>query len=322
MAAQRSARTPSAPARHEMGASPAPKKRRPEEQHDHDKCCGCCDDDSRQDPEVMQAAPAPESASGPEKKGRTETSADGAEAVPAPPPSSQAGLLGAAIKEIRWVPPSAAPGALQACLVKVYDDVPLPHVCDPIEVVGILSSGPESHLLFSHEDLAADEDGMIEEYRAHNPPPSLAPRLHALRVTRLTSLWPGEQAAIPKPGEGEAPLGAALEALLCPALGEDRLAARYLALHLLSRVHARREGIPLGRLTLRLTTPNAREVVGSVQLLAAFPAGDFDDFFCLHYPHSSHSSRPDVDITPPTSTSPPPDVDITPIRRRIHEQPT
>eukprot|EP00850_Spirogloea_muscicola_P020123 SM000207S06198 [mRNA] locus=s207:93308:96925:- [translate_table: standard] len=196
---------------------------------------------------------------------------EGAAAV-APPPSS----LGLNM-------PLGDAGGLHPCLVRVYDgaDSDL-RLNDVAEFVGVLGRVPELALPTA-SGVAAVVDDSVEDLGgaaprasqvgqpahqlsdgpltgsaaaiAHRDRPSAPmvvqfPRLHCIVLRKLPPPGTGAGGA---PALWEAPvLRASLLAALAGVLGGDRLAAEYLLLHLLSRVHTRTELAALGKLSLNL----------------------------------------------------------------------
>eukprot|EP00850_Spirogloea_muscicola_P005440 SM000025S08335 [mRNA] locus=s25:142771:147905:+ [translate_table: standard] len=195
---------------------------------------------------------------------------DGAAAV-APPPSP----LGLNM-------PLGNAGGLRPCLVRVYDgaDSDL-RLNDVAEFVGVLGRGPELALPTA-SGVAAMLDDSVEDLGGASPPASQVgqpvhrlcngpltrsaaaiayqdrpsapvaqvPRLHCIVLRKLPP---------PETGAGGAPaigggslLRTSLLAALAGVLGGDRLAAEYLLLHLLSRVHTRTDLAALGKLSLNL----------------------------------------------------------------------
>ena len=140
-------------------------------------------------------------------------------------------------------------------LLKVYGtqahDIKLNEVLD---CVCILAIAPEATCFFGAED-AADGNGgadFMEEEEAHNPPQSAVPRLHAVLVARAQpTLLAGVAAdAVPT-------LRARCVQLLRAACCGDALAAEYMLLHLVSRVHARPDPFAVGALSINLQLPRS-----------------------------------------------------------------
>eukprot|EP00850_Spirogloea_muscicola_P006522 SM000031S11531 [mRNA] locus=s31:132741:136243:- [translate_table: standard] len=171
---------------------------------------------------------------------------------------------------------------LHPCLVRIYDgaDSDL-RLNDVAEFVGVLGRLPELALPTttgvaamvddSVEDLGGAappasqvgqpahrlSDGALTSFAAamaHQDRPSAptvaqVPRLHCIVLRKLPP--PGVASGAPALGEALV-LRASLLAALAGLLGGDRLAAEYLLLHLLSRVHTRNDLAVLGKLSLNL----------------------------------------------------------------------
>ncbi|KAL6782238.1 hypothetical protein ACKKBG_A06055 [Auxenochlorella protothecoides x Auxenochlorella symbiontica] len=215
-----------------------------------------------------EAKTSPSSARGP--GGKRERDADGASmnaeeeapAVVSPAARAKRGSLGQGSTEDGEAPTldtscaAAAPSPV-GCMVYVVNDLKAPVLNDIVTVVGILSIVPE---------LAAccQEDAMDAELAGSHPPTSRCPRLHALAIL------PGPS---PAPPPAPLPPSAIAEArlrtigLLSLVLGGDDLAAEYLLLQLVGRVHARREdaGV-IGTGSLNLTGCPAGQASGPASL--------------------------------------------------------
>ncbi|GAB4827687.1 hypothetical protein Ancab_034573 [Ancistrocladus abbreviatus] len=141
------------------------------------------------------------------------------------------------------------------CLVKIYDspesDLKLNEV---FEFVGVLSFDPELKLDKDDSDeLSID---LSEDY-LFQLPSCKVPRVHCLMHRKLgvQDFLPSSPMTEPTPllirGVREGLLG-----YLTAVLGDDGLAAQFLLLHLLSRVHARVDTVAVGKLSLNLTCFN------------------------------------------------------------------
>ncbi|PIK48071.1 putative mini-chromosome maintenance complex-binding protein [Apostichopus japonicus] len=81
---------------------------------------------------------------------------------------------------------------------KTYEDKDSLKLNEMVEIIGILSVDPtlavfpEDGSNGNHADLVNPEDSMdgIEEQTAHSPPPSLVPRIHVMKVTKLSHVNP------------------------------------------------------------------------------------------------------------------------------------
>ncbi|KAK3004499.1 hypothetical protein RJ639_018762 [Escallonia herrerae] len=139
------------------------------------------------------------------------------------------------------------------CLVKIYDspDSDL-KLNDVFEFVGVLTLDPE--LTVSKDD-SSDEltNGFCEDALSHLPS-SKVPRLHCIihRKLAVHDFLPCSTDMEPKSdlvkGIREALLGH-----LTTVLGNDGVAANFMLLHLLSRVHTRVDTVAVGKLSLNFT---------------------------------------------------------------------
>ncbi|KAK4489326.1 hypothetical protein RD792_005130 [Penstemon davidsonii] len=126
------------------------------------------------------------------------------------------------------------------CLIKIYDspesDLKLN---DVFEFVGIFTSDPD--LVEDRDDNDELIDSFCEGALVHVPPTKVipVPRLHCVLHRKL----------VINDFFSSPPLEATV-------LGNDRMAAQYILLHLLSRVHARVDSIAVGKLSLNLTCFN------------------------------------------------------------------
>lgn len=135
-------------------------------------------------------------------------------------------------------------------------------MCDVLEVVGVVSHPADEGLA---DDGALEEgDGFeaLADAEHHTLPAALVPRLHAISVARVGCLHPD----LPVLGSPErdalvssmSPAAVAevrsqvLGALARGATQGDALAAEYVLLHLLSRTHATKMGVKVGRLSLNI----------------------------------------------------------------------
>ncbi|XP_011694426.1 PREDICTED: mini-chromosome maintenance complex-binding protein [Wasmannia auropunctata] len=139
----------------------------------------------------------------------------------------------------------------KACIVKIYNDTVL-KLNQIIDVIGFISLDPILSTIHGSDD-EMDE----AEIRTHNPPASLVPRLHAIKVIELT-----------KPPIINAPeiiskaqlIRSDLHIVLSQLLYGDTLAADYLICHLLSTIYARRNLLCLGAFPLNITNFPASEL--------------------------------------------------------------
>eukprot|EP01102_Stenamoeba_stenopodia_P013168 TRINITY_DN4234_c0_g1_i1.p1 TRINITY_DN4234_c0_g1~~TRINITY_DN4234_c0_g1_i1.p1 ORF type:complete len:742 (-),score=143.21 TRINITY_DN4234_c0_g1_i1:942-3167(-) len=159
-----------------------------------------------------------------------------------------------------------------ACIVKTYDisDEEKPEssvkLNDIIEFVGVLSAEPSIDRSSEQEDSYGMDFGDFDERRGREPPATLVPRLHAISMKKihfnnplfashLDYLKPNSPEFERFCGEimpnADSLRGHAIE-YLASALGGDKLAAEYLFLCLLSRVHNRQGPIPIGKMVLNI----------------------------------------------------------------------
>lgn len=142
------------------------------------------------------------------------------------------------------------------CLVKIYDsaedDLKLN---DIFEFIGVLTFDPEATAA-DKGDSDELENRFCEEESVHLPP-SKVPRLHCLEHRKLgvhdfLSISPVVE---PKPNQVKE-IRETLLGHLTAVLENDGLAAEFMLLHLLSKVHARVDTLAVGKLSLNLTCFN------------------------------------------------------------------
>eukprot|EP00873_Tetraselmis_striata_P042263 jgi/Tetstr1/462527/TSEL_007516.t1 len=208
------------------------------------------DDTSASDSDLMSVQTAEgegmecgeEVASGPHKQVRQEAANGGAPAATGAAPLA---------------PPRAGG---QDCILHVYNASAKILLNEVVEVVGVLSCAPE----LAQTEFGGVDDMVDEEELAVHPPTSKVPRIHALVLQKAE---PG----LPVSGKPPAPLAAISQVreeairVLSAVLGNDRLAAEYTLLHLLSRVIARQDTVNVGALSLNVT--------GWPEMSAAGPGG-------------------------------------------------
>lgn len=169
--------------------------------------------------------------------------------------------------------------SLVPCLVKVYDgldaDVKLN---DIVEFIGILTFDPE--LTVHRETVGENSDvqaAFMEEDISAHLPASRVPRLHSIlhRKLSIDSLFKAMPDNAPEctnvhefTRSDFGLLRSSLVARFTEVLGGDSLAAEYLLLHFLSRVHTRVEPMAVGKLSLNLLDSNA-QIEGVSQATAA-----------------------------------------------------
>uniref|UniRef100_A0A2C9L921 Mini-chromosome maintenance complex-binding protein n=1 Tax=Biomphalaria glabrata TaxID=6526 RepID=A0A2C9L921_BIOGL len=147
------------------------------------------------------------------------------------------------------------------CIIRVYSNEPELRTTDAVEFVGILSVDPQLASIFDDE-MEAEDVACQQELKAHEPPPSLVPRMHALVIRKLhhnnpyLPPVPSEElykTAVKSLMEDAASIHFELLSILQHALLNDRLAAEYLLCHLISSVYARADVLPLGKLCINLS---------------------------------------------------------------------
>ncbi|XP_071985601.1 mini-chromosome maintenance complex-binding protein [Engystomops pustulosus] len=156
-----------------------------------------------------------------------------------------------------------------ACLVKVYENWDGFKVNDVLEVYGVLCVEPALSTLNEDRDPMsslldpADMAETLEEQRAHSPPTSLVPRIHAIVIQKLPHTNPLIPSSVCESEASKQSVSSFMSELssvrsdllgfLTHALLGDGLAAEYLILHLISTVYARRDVLPLGKFSLNLS---------------------------------------------------------------------
>ncbi|XP_073019753.1 mini-chromosome maintenance complex-binding protein [Primulina eburnea] len=136
------------------------------------------------------------------------------------------------------------------CLIKMYDTVESEiKLNDIFEFVGILTFDPELPLdrVDNDELLQSIEDELV------HLPSSKVPRIHCIIHRKLTVNDFLSGPALELMPNTAKELREALVGHLTTVLGNDRVAAQYMLLHLLSRVHTRVDSIAVGKLSLNLT---------------------------------------------------------------------
>uniref|UniRef100_A0A336LJY3 Mini-chromosome maintenance complex-binding protein n=1 Tax=Culicoides sonorensis TaxID=179676 RepID=A0A336LJY3_CULSO len=136
----------------------------------------------------------------------------------------------------------------KACIVKIYQDFDSITLNTLVDVIGFLSVDPALDGTFD------EGDGFIEESerQAANPPPSLIPRLHAIKLKKLDHINPyfdNPLADELKPEE----IFKDIRLALSQCLFEDTVAADYLIAHLISTVHTRNDVHALGKLSINIS---------------------------------------------------------------------
>ena len=150
---------------------------------------------------------------------------------------------------------------LSRYIIKMYDcasaRVDSIKLNEAVDFVGVFTRSPEL-TLFPGD---VDED-MAEEMEATHPPSSQVPRIHCLWWRRSTSEMTPRLIATPQAQltaiaadtrAASTQLRAQTLAVLKSALGGDEIAAEYVLLALLARVHRRADGLTLGNMSVNLT---------------------------------------------------------------------
>ncbi|CAG5133455.1 unnamed protein product, partial [Candidula unifasciata] len=146
------------------------------------------------------------------------------------------------------------------CILRVYSRNVELKTTDAIEVIGILSVDPQLACIY-------DEDSHIDiserdELQAHEPPPSLVPRLHALVIKHLhhnnPELCPNPASEkykldVTQLMEDAGSLHVELLSVIEHALLGDKLAAEHLLCNIVSSVYARADGLALGKLSINIS---------------------------------------------------------------------
>ncbi|KAL4325514.1 hypothetical protein GQ457_11G010060 [Hibiscus cannabinus] len=138
------------------------------------------------------------------------------------------------------------------CLVKIYDspesDLKLN---DVFEFIGVLTF--DSELAVEKDDNDELSNSFCDDALVHLPP-NKVPRLHCLVHWKLAvhDFLPGSPIMEPKPHLVKE-IREALFRHLTTVLGNDGVAAHFMLLHLLSKVHTRVDDVAVGKLSLNLT---------------------------------------------------------------------
>ncbi|XP_061368046.1 mini-chromosome maintenance complex-binding protein [Gastrolobium bilobum] len=142
-------------------------------------------------------------------------------------------------------------GNSPACVVKIYDSPESElKLNDIFEFVGILTSDPELQEDTEDTDLS---NGLCED-PLHHFPPNKVPRLHCFihRKLAVRDFLQNNPTVEPKPDFVKG-IREALLRHLTAVLGNDDVAAHFMLLHLLSKVHARVDALAVGKLSVNLT---------------------------------------------------------------------
>ncbi|CAK7339947.1 unnamed protein product [Dovyalis caffra] len=138
------------------------------------------------------------------------------------------------------------------CLVKIYDSPESElKLNDVFEFVGVLTF--DSELPAEKDDNDEFSNGFCDDVSV-NLPPNKVPRLHCVihRKLAVSDFLQNSLLVEPKPHSVKEARKALLTHLTS-ILGNDGVAAHFMLLHLLSRVHARADNVAVGKLSLNLT---------------------------------------------------------------------
>ncbi|KZV51929.1 hypothetical protein F511_09193 [Dorcoceras hygrometricum] len=141
-----------------------------------------------------------------------------------------------------------------SCLVKMYDTAESEiKLNDIFEFVGILTY--DSELPENRVDNDEFTQSICEDELVHMPP-SKVPRIHCITHRKLAANDFLSGPALELMPNTAKELREALMGHLTTVLGNDRVAAQYMLLHLLSRVHTRVDSVAVGKFSLNLTCLN------------------------------------------------------------------
>lgn len=135
-----------------------------------------------------------------------------------------------------------------SCVLHLYEGIHGLKLNDVVEVMGVISRVPD---LVSQAMMEEDEQDAL----ASRIPTSMAPRIHAISVKKLQSLLPENMPQVQETSEVQQARSQVID-FLSSVLGGDVLAAEYLLMLLISRVHMRiqdSDATALGSLALNLT---------------------------------------------------------------------
>ncbi len=135
-----------------------------------------------------------------------------------------------------------------SCVLHIYERNNGVKLNDVVEVLGILSRVPD----LACQGMMGEDEG---DALASRIPTSMAPRIHAISVKKINSILPENMQKIEKNSEIQEARSQIID-FLSSVLGGDILAAEYLLMLLISRVHMRTQDSnanALGALTLNMT---------------------------------------------------------------------
>ncbi|XP_043287663.1 mini-chromosome maintenance complex-binding protein isoform X2 [Venturia canescens] len=144
----------------------------------------------------------------------------------------------------------------KACIVKVinsciktqenvYDDKISLKLNEIVHILGFVSLDPTLGIIHSSDEMMSDP-----EIHTHNPPVSLVPRLHAIKITVETPLPNPRTSNIYSRVES---IRSDLRMVLGQLLFGDVMAADYLICHLISSVYLRKDHLCLGSFPINIT---------------------------------------------------------------------
>ncbi|XP_046833718.1 mini-chromosome maintenance complex-binding protein [Vespa crabro] len=133
----------------------------------------------------------------------------------------------------------------KACIVKVYDETIHLKLNQVVDIIGFISLDPALNVINNSEEMMEDA-----EMNTHNPPISLVPRLHAIKITVLTKHEIENAPLIMSKAQA---IRGDLHIILSQLLFGDQLAADYLICHLLSSIYMRKDYLCLGTYPLNIT---------------------------------------------------------------------
>ena len=133
-----------------------------------------------------------------------------------------------------------------SCVVHIYDGSGGVKLNDMVEVVGVLSRVPG---LAPYDAMDEDHEGIASKI-----PTSVAPRVHAISISKLSSPCPEPHTPLDSSTIQQA--RAQTKEFLAALLGGDEVAAEYLLIQIISRVHMRTQdsgASALGTMPMNLT---------------------------------------------------------------------
>ncbi|XP_014608335.1 PREDICTED: mini-chromosome maintenance complex-binding protein [Polistes canadensis] len=132
----------------------------------------------------------------------------------------------------------------KACIVKIYDETTHLKLNQIVDIIGFISLDPTLSVINNSEEM----DDV--EMNTHNPPVSLVPRLHVVKITVLIKHEVENAPLIISRAQA---IRGDLHLILSQLLFGDQLAADYLICHLLSSIYMRKNYFCLGTYPLNIT---------------------------------------------------------------------